>query len=73
MTPLTINELYKECEKQIKKGNGNKVIMLSDDDEGNGFHYCWYTFSACEDNISEYNDYLINEKVAKKEDTIMLG
>lgn len=73
MKPLSVKELYKECEKQIKKGNADKIIMLSDDDEGNGFHYCWYTFSAIEDSISEFNDYLIDEKIAKKEDTIILG
>lgn len=75
MKPLTINELYKECEKQIKKGNGNKVIMLSDDDEGNGYHYCWYSFTNIEDALDTYiqDDYLINERIAKKEDTIILG
>ena len=71
MKPLTVKELFKECEKEIKRGNGNKVIMLSDDDEGNGYHYCWYSFSDIED--FTYYDFDINEKIAKKEDTIILG
>lgn len=72
MKPLTINDLKRECEKQIKLGNGNKVIMLSDDDEGNGFHYCWYTFCKADETILT-DEYMIDEKIAKMEDTMILG
>lgn len=82
MKPLTINELKKECEKEIKKGNGDKVIMISQDDEGNGYHYLWYAFtpmSVMEEPI-EFNGKIIecpfeyaDERIAKKEDTIILG
>ena len=71
MKAITIKELQEACEEQIKKGNGDKVIMLSDDDEGNGYHYCWYLFSTPDDVMLE--DYLIDERNAKKEDTIILG
>lgn len=71
MKPITIKELYEECKKQIEKGNGNKVIMLSDDDEGNGYHYCWYLFSTPDDVMLE--DYLIDKRNAEKDDTIILG
>lgn len=71
MKPLTIKELYELCEDQVKKGNGNKVIMISDDDEGNGYHYCWYAFTKPEEALIE--DYVIDERIAKKEDTIILG
>ena len=70
MRPLQVSTLYKLCEGQIKKGNGDKVIMISDDDEGNGYHYMWYSFSTVED---AYADEFINEEIAKKEDTIILG
>lgn len=69
--PLTIEDLYRECKKQIDKGNGKKVIMISDDDEGNGFHYLWYSFCNADEVI--LNDYEIDERVAKMEDTITLG
>lgn len=71
MKPLTINDLKRECEKQIKLGNGNKVIMLSDDDEGNGFHYCWYTFCKADEQMLE--EYMIDKSIAELEDTIILG
>ena len=74
MKALTVNDLLKECQKQIRLGNGNKTIMISQDDEGNGYHYLWYTFSTIEDyeKPMEYNGHTF-EKVAKKKDTIILG
>ncbi len=70
MKPITIKDLYKLCKEQIVKGNGDKVIMLSDDDEGNGYHYMWYSFCSVEDAFAE--DY-IDENIAGKDDTIILG
>ena len=82
MKALTVNDLKKECEKQIEMGNGNRVIMISEDDEGNGYHYLWYSFVTPEemekpvkingkDFSIEFNYH--DEDVAKKEDTIVLG
>lgn len=47
---LTVNQLYSFCKKQIDKGNGNKHIIISDDDEGNGYHTLFYQFT---DNAEE--------------------
>ena len=69
--PLTVKELKKLCEDQIKKGNGDKIIMISDDDEGNGYHYLWYSFASPDELYIE--DYMLEEKIAKKENTIILG
>ena len=68
--PLTVKELKNLCEQEIKKGNGDKVILISDDDEGNGFHYLWYSFTEIED---EYYDISIDERIASRDDTIILG
>lgn len=43
---ITIAVLKRLCEEQIKNGNGNKKILISSDDEGNGFHELFYAFSA---------------------------
>ena len=82
MKAITVKELYKECEKQMRLGNGDKTIMISSDDEGNSYHYLWYAFTSMEEMEGpikigdksikipfEFSD----EKVAKKEDTIILG
>ena len=67
--PLTIKELYKLCEKEIRAGRGDNVIMLSDDDEGNGYHYWWYSFSM----VDEYTEEFVDEKINPKSKTIILG
>ena len=70
MKPITVKELYELCKDQIIKGNGSKVIMISQDDEGNGYHYLWDAFSSVSDNYAE--DY-INENISKEDNTIILG
>lgn len=71
MKPITIDILYKLCKDEIKKGNGKKVIMISNDDEGNGYHYLWYAF--CSPYEAFIEDAEISEEIATKEDTIILG
>lgn len=44
MEKLTVKNLYEMCQNQIRKGNGDKIVCLSRDDEGNGYHYLWYDF-----------------------------
>lgn len=41
---LTVAGLKKMCDYQIKQGNGDKKILISNDDEGNGFHELFYAF-----------------------------
>lgn len=42
---ITINELKKAVDTQVKLGNGNKRILISQDDEGNGFHELFFLFT----------------------------
>lgn len=46
MKPITVNDLYEMCDIEIKCGFGDKVILISDDDEGNGFHTLFYGFTT---------------------------
>lgn len=41
---MTVRELYKLCESEIKLGNGDRHIVISDDEEGNGYHDLFYPF-----------------------------
>lgn len=80
--PMTIKQLKKACEEQIAKGNGDCVIMISSDDEGNNYHYLWYSFLTIEQ-YEEPTDFggktysfkfdWLDERIAKKKDTIILG
>ena len=69
MKPLTITRLLRLCQEEIRKGHGNYSIMLSDDDEGNGYHYCWYAFTE----IDEYTEDFVDTEIAPKNKTIILG
>lgn len=82
MKPITVKELYNACKDQIKKGNGDKVIMISDDDEGNGYHYMWYSFTTMEEmeeqeeiggQVYSFEFTECDENIAPKKDTIILG
>ena len=63
---ITIEQLYKECAKQIKAGNGKRHIIISGDDEGNSFHELFYGFSPCKDAIGD-DDYLYPYGVTPEE------
>ena len=68
--PLTVKELAKLCQDEIKKGHGDCSIMISDDDEGNGYHY----FSMADEIMSaEDEEFCLDERIASKEKTIILG
>lgn len=67
--PMTVKQLLRFCQDEIDAGHGDCSIMLSDDDEGNGYHYCWYSFSMVDENTDEY----VDESIAPKEKTIILG
>ena len=41
---MTVNELYELCKEEIKLGNGDRNIIVADDEEGNGFHDLFFPF-----------------------------
>lgn len=47
---VTVKQLLKLCQQQVAKGNGDKIIVLSNDDEGNGYHEMIYHFT---ENVAE--------------------
>ena len=82
MKPLTIRQLYNECRKQINAGNGDKVIMISQDDEGNGYHYLWYSFTTVKEmeepikmggEMYSFPFEYADERIASKDNTMILG
>ena len=46
---MTIDELIAEALKAKKKFGGNKYVLVSDDEEGNGYHECYFTFGDAKD------------------------
>lgn len=80
--PITVAQLKRLCEKEIAKGKGNNVIMISSDDEGNSYHYLWYSFTTVKEmekpitmGGKEYQFPFVyaDERIAPKDNTIILG
>lgn len=42
--PMTIDELITEAIKAKRKFGGDKFVLISNDEEGNGFHECYFSF-----------------------------
>ena len=72
--PIKVRELLELCKEQVAKGNGNKSIMISNDDEGNGYHYLWFGFATGEE-MQEDDMFVmsVEEDIAPIENTMILG
>lgn len=46
---MTIDELIAEAKKAKKKFGGDRYVLISTDEEGNGYHECYFTFGAGEE------------------------
>ena len=70
---LTVKQLKTFCNEQIKKGNGNKHILISCDDEGNGFHTLFYAFTDAD--VEGFEDLLGMEHdgTHTKDNCVILG
>lgn len=68
---ITVKELLNECKKQIKNGNGDKHILISSDDEGNGFHTLFYGFTDNPEDIRAYEDVFYDN--SNPEEIVLLG
>ena len=53
---VTVNMLLKYCKEQVKKGNGDKVVLISSDDEGNGFHTLFYEFTDDKESLEALSE-----------------
>ena len=85
MVYKTVNELLELCKQEVENGNGDRKILLSNDDEGNGYHALYYDFTPAEeifvDDDGEYDEddlpygmkYDIKVKGGALEDFIVLG
>lgn len=70
MEQITIKMLYEMAKQEIEKGNGDKLIVLSDDNEGNGYHGMFFGFTSkvkdikdcTEDGTNVYDSHSNNPK-----------
>lgn len=81
MNALTVKDLYKMMKKEIDAGRGDFAVLVTDDEEANGYHYLWYapqTITEAEKPV-EYMGHKIDmsiptsKNVAPHEKHILLG
>lgn len=65
---ITVYQLLNDCIEQVRIGNGDKYVVVSDDDECNGYHTLFEGISSRDMDIRsaieyEHDDHGINEIV----------
>ena len=73
---FTIQDLYAMLQAQMKMGNGHKKILLSDDDEGNGYHPMYFGVTPMSKFRKEYLELAFLHGVSvddAKENYIIIG
>ena len=70
---MKVKELKKYCDMQIKKGNGNKEIQISCDDEGNGYHTLFYQFEDDQMVIKELEEANMFHDEIDPNNVVLLG
>lgn len=70
---LSVEELYEELKIAIKNGQGKKKILLSNDDEGNGFHLMFYSISPARDCVAFPHDLPYSIKMKDIDNYVVLG
>ena len=65
---VTVEELANACNDLVKKGLGDKKVLISNDNEGAGFHTLYYLFT---ENAKHYSGLLDGN--ADVDDIVLLG
>lgn len=76
MKQLTIKDLYNNLETEIKKGNGDKVIVVADDNEGNSFHGLFFGITSEPSKIREsveFSNGIYDSQETKLSNLVILG
>ena len=70
MEQMTIEKLCELCKMQVQAGNGKRKIVISDDNEGNGYHGLFYGFTPV---TEEFENDIYDNLGKSPDDTIILG
>lgn len=57
MEQLTVKKLYLLLAQEVQKGNGDRTIVVADDNEGNSFHGLFYGITSDVTDIKEAVEY----------------
>lgn len=66
---MTVKALLELCKAEVQAGNGDKNIVVGDDNEGNGYHGLFYGFTP----VDGFEDDIYDSVTNSPKDTIILG
>lgn len=52
---ITVDMLQKMCKEMSKIGLGDKKILISNDDEGNGYHELFFAFTETSEVMTDHD------------------
>jgi len=71
MEQLTIRELLKQTIELVRQGYGDKKIVISDDNEGNGYHGLFYGFTIKD--LDYFKDDIYDTTTHDTKELVILG
>lgn len=71
---ITVGELYDCLTRMIKRNPKvrNKAVFLTDDEEANGYHGCYYLPAEGKETVKELLEYTNTEDLAEEGDELIL-
>lgn len=70
---IKVSELKLACERLEQNGMGNKIVLITTDDEGNGYHTLWYLFNDNEEEIQACAEAGLFQDENDPKDVVLLG
>ena len=70
MDQITVKELMMDLIELYNKGYGDKKIVISDDNEGNGYHGCF--FGATHEGVASVINGLLNDSAETDPNNIVV-
>lgn len=70
MKQITVKRLFEICQTAITAGDGDKNVVISDDNEGNGYHGLFCGFTKVDKNTK---DAIYDSQTKDGTNTIILG
>ena len=70
---ITVRQLADLAEQEIAKGNGNKKVYISQDDEGNGYHALFFGFTSDKKDLEEIKEYSFGLEDEDLDNIVILG
>lgn len=74
MNQIKLKDLYAACKEQMEAGNSEKSLVLSDDNEGNGYHGMFFTLTVITpDNVDEFEGFISDNAEPNIHNIIVVG